>query len=107
MNIQKIKIATIALCLTISASVFAQDGEQKQKIKMKDRIAKLDINNDSMLSKEELKGSKMEKRFINKWDTIDTTKDGLLSFEELKAYRKEHKGKKGKRDSRESKDDRG
>ena len=56
-------------------------------------LKSLDVNNDKMLSKEEVKGRPMlEKNF----DAIDTNKDGQLTRAEMKAYREAHKGERKK-----------
>lgn len=55
-----------------------------------DRFARLDVNNDGKLSKEEMKGPLAEK-----FDLIDTDKDGFISKEELEKSPRPQRGGRG------------
>lgn len=103
MKAQKIKgLALAVVCLLAVGSVTAQEEQKKERPTLEETIAKLDKNEDKKLSKEELKGSRMEKRFTENWADIDTDKDANLSLEEIKAYQKKNRGK-GKGGKKEKK----
>lgn len=103
MKAQKIKgLALAVVCLLAVGSVTAQEEQKKERPTLEEMVTKLDKNEDKKLSKEELKGSRMEKRFTENWAAIDTDKDANLSLEEIKAYQKKNKGK-GKGGKKEKK----
>lgn len=94
MKAQQIKVLAIALCLTASFGAIAQKKEKTGKLNFKEKVAKLDANNDNFITKSELKGDKTEKHVLANWTVIDTNNDNRLSMEEIKAYRKEKKNSK-------------
>ena len=54
----------------------------------------MDANSDGKISKNELRGPMVEK-----FDMIDTNKDGSISLEELKAAPRPQRGQRGQRPS--------
>jgi|GEM_PF-5181688 len=95
MKAQQIKVLAVALCLTASFGAIAQKKEDKQKLNFKEKVAKLDANNDNFITKSEIKGDKNEKRILANWSAIDSNNDNRLSMQEIKAFRKDKNTKKG------------
>jgi hypothetical protein len=89
MKSKQMKTLALAICITASAGVFAQSKEDQTTIQQENKaVVNLDVNKDSSISKSEAKGSALEQRLLANWSAIDTNSDGLLSFTELKAFRR-------------------
>jgi Ca2+-binding EF-hand superfamily protein len=98
------KRTLIAALFLVPALGFAADNTTAPKGERGSHFKKADTDGNGMLSRAEVE--KSMPRLAKKFDQIDTNKDGQLSRDELKAFKKSHKKhahKKGNKAERQAK----
>jgi hypothetical protein len=80
----KLKLLAVALSLSLGASV-AGAADSTGGERRGDRIAKLDVNKDGQISREEAAAAP---RLAQRFDQLDANKDGQLTREEFASARR-------------------
>jgi Ca2+-binding EF-hand superfamily protein len=83
-------LTALGLVSAASLAFAAPDGRAGA---MSDRLKQADSNADGMISREEAKALP---RVLQNFDAIDANKDGQVTADEMRAYRKAQGGERGK-----------